>query len=83
MSGTKQKCTGEALFMYQKSVIHIFLTFPRPFKLCAPRTDCAIDGRSRLLRRETGGFGLLQRGETYNGGGVFYPDPYQYYCGIA
>ena len=35
--------------------------------LCAPRSDCGMDGHSRLLRRETGV--LLPEGESITTGG--------------
>ena len=43
--------------------------------LCAPRSDCGMDGRSRVLRRERGGLLRVQGGETYHDGG-FLSEPF-------
>ena len=82
--------------MHQQSVIHVIIflidiILPSATvvgnistavqALCAPRGDCGMDGRSRLLRRETGGLlrgggNLSQWGEKPNTAGeVFLSGP--------
>ncbi len=79
---TKQRCTRNALFLHKQSVIHIIFLIQiiLPFAkvdsnisaavqaLCAPRNDCGMDGRSRLLRLETGSYYRYTGGKPITAG---------------